>query len=100
MGVFNPDFFPRALPKDLGEKKGDFLLSPKFRGPPICPMVFLWPGLPVNFGNFGPRPKNYWGELWGRSGLKTPSFSMVTFGPGGLGGRPNRFGEFGFPQKL
>ena len=62
-------------------------------------MGFIWPGLPVNFGNFGPRPSNYWGELWGKSGLKTPSFPMVAFGPGGLGGRPNRFGEFGFPQK-
>ena len=92
-GGFQPRFFPRALPRDLGEKKGNFYFLSKIPcaelwekfgwRPPIFHVVFLWPGLPINFGNFGVTigkiegfqagifslSKIPWGELWGKSGL-------------------------------
>ena len=74
MGVFNQDFTPE-----------------------LSPFSLLWPGLPINLGNFGPQPprpkettgkiegfqastffaaKSRWGELWGKSGLKTPPVAL------------------------
>ena len=83
MGVFNQDFTPE-----------------------LSPFSLLWPGLPINLGNFWPQPprpkettgkiegfkastffvaKIPWGELWGKFGMNPPppSCPMVTFGLGG-----------------
>ena len=39
-------------------------------------------------------PQGFWGELWGKSWLKTPIFPMVSFGLGGLGPKfPNFIGR-------
>ena len=51
-------------------------------------MVFLWPGFPIFFGSFGPQTT----QAKGNHRDNPPSFPVVTFNLGGLGGgfRPPR----------
>ena len=67
-------------------------------------MVFLWPGLPINFGIFGPRPprpNETIGQSSEENGLKTSQFPYAYLWPGWIGWPPpfNGFWEFGSPQK-
>ena len=51
-GGFQPRFFPRALPKDLGEKKGGFFVVSKISWTPhfSCGFPLAWP--PGKFWEF------------------------------------------------
>ena len=115
MGIFSPDFpqsflqvilflvvwgggvlpinFGNFGPKPPRPKEtigsGVFLFSPKFPAehfgenlgwrPSIFPKAFFWAGLPINLGNFGPRPprpKETIGRALGKIWAKNPPVSL------------------------
>ena len=116
MGVLQPKFFPRVFfSAGLGKKRVHFfstITSKNFgeiwaEEPPFSPWFSfgLGPGHPSQRNPqedcFEPALFQIpWGELWGKSGLKTPQFTHGYLWPGWLGWPPlpNGLGSL-VPQK-